>query len=291
MDLQILENRSRELHKHYRSCNLCPRKCGIDRTSGNTGFCRTDDKPGVPSVGPHFGEEPPLVGRFGSGTIFFSGCNLGCVFCQNDDISHGGSGRKCDSGQLASFMLYLQEVGCHNVNFVTPTHVVPSIVEALVLAIPQGFSLPLVYNCGGYESVDVLRVLEGIIDIYMPDVKFADSTVSNKFTRAADYYERAKEALLEMHRQVGDLTENADSVAIRGLLVRHLVMPHDLAGTEEVMRFLSEDISPDTAVNVMFQYRPCYQAREYTEIARRPRPDECRAALEIASERGLRILR
>jgi len=242
-------------------------------------------------VGPHFGEEPPLVGRFGSGTIFFSGCNLGCVFCQNDDISHGGSGRKCDSGQLASFMLYLQEVGCHNVNFVTPTHVVPSIVEALVLAIPQGFSLPLVYNCGGYESVDVLRVLEGIIDIYMPDVKFADSTVSNKFTRAADYYERAKEALLEMHRQVGDLTENADSVAIRGLLVRHLVMPHDLAGTEEVMRFLSEDISPDTAVNVMFQYRPCYQAREYTEIARRPRPDECRAALEIASERGLRILR
>ena len=290
MNQDDLEQLAKKLNSKYHKCDLCPRKCGVNRMSGEQGFCRISSRPKVSSVGPHFGEEPPLVGRRGSGTIFFAGCNLGCVFCQNDDISHGITGRDCGAEELASFMLHLQELGCHNVNFVTPTHVVPTIVEALHIAVRQGFNLPLVYNCGGYESVDVIRLLEGVVDIYMPDLKFTDPAVSARLTGVHDYYERAQETLREMHRQVGDLKEDERGVAFRGLLVRHLVMPDSLAGTGEVMRFLLEDISPDTAVNVMFQYRPCYQARTFPEIARRPNPDECKEALMTAQSYGLRIL-
>ncbi len=270
-------------------CRICPRECGVNRLTGETGFCGTGERPLVGSAGPHMGEERPLVGRGGSGTVFFAGCNLGCVFCQNAELSHGLAGRQVSAGELANTMVALQERGCHNINFVTPTHVVPQILEALGPAIEAGLSVPLVYNCGGYESVATLRLLDGVVDIYMPDAKYADGEVAGRLSCADDYPERMREALTEMHRQVGDLVIDERGLATRGLLVRHLVLPDDQAGTAEVMAFVAS-LSRDTYVNVMAQYRPCHRAGAYPPVDRHPTRDEYAAAIASAQEAGLHRL-
>jgi putative pyruvate formate lyase activating enzyme len=244
----------------------------------------------VSSFSPHFGEEEPLVGRGGSGTIFLTSCNLRCVFCQNYDISHRMEGEEVEAKDLAAMMLRLQALGCHNINFVTPTHQVPQILEALALAAGQGLRLPLVYNCGGYEAVATLRLLDGIVDIYMPDFKFADSEAAATYADAPDYPDVARAAIREMHRQVGDLVLDEHGIAQRGLLVRHLVMPNGLAGTRKVMRFLAQEISRNTYVNVMAQYRPCGLAHRHPAIARGITATEYREAVEAALEEGIHRL-
>jgi len=272
------------------ACRICPRRCGVNRLNGETGYCRTGRQARVASYNAHFGEEAPLVGRNGSGTIFFSSCNLLCSFCQNYEISHLNEGVEVQPDQIAGMMLQLMERGCHNINLVTPTHVTPQILEALEIAIGQGLAIPLVYNSGGYESVGTLDLLEGIVDIYMPDFKFWDGSWAERFCHAPDYPDAARAAIREMHRQVGDLEINSDGIAIRGLLVRHLVMPNGIAGTEEIMNFLARDISPDTYVNVMDQYRPCGQAGQDPAINRRLTAQEYREAVAAAKNAGLHRL-
>jgi putative pyruvate formate lyase activating enzyme len=272
------------------SCTLCPRECSVDRTEGEVGFCRTEDKLIVSSWGPHYGEERPLVGRGGSGTIFFTNCNLGCIFCQNYSISHLSEGSEITEEKLATVMIGLQEGGCHNINLVTPTHQVPMILKTLKIAFEEGLSVPIVYNCGGYESLETLKILEGVVDIYMPDFKYAGSAMAKKYSDAEDYPERAKEALKEMHRQVGDLVMNEMGVAFKGLLVRHLVMPEDIAGTEEVVKFLADEISTETYLNVMDQYHPCYKAFEYPELTRRITKREYQDAIDHALKAGIKRL-
>ena len=268
-------------------CAFCPRCCGVDRTSGKTGFCRTGVQALVASYDAHFGEETPLVGQHGSGTIFFSYCNLNCNFCQNFDISHVGYGQQVNDRQLADMMLALQAADCHNINFVTPSHVIPQILAALLLAVPDGLRIPLVYNSGGYDRVESLKLLEGVIDIYMPDFKFWDSRVAAQTCDAPDYPEQARLALLEMHRQVGDLQIGPKGLAQRGLLVRHLVLPENLSGTEDVMRFIAQEISPHTYVNIMSQYRPCGRAAEVPALARSTSTEEYRTALQAAHRQGI----
>ncbi|MDD1741374.1 MAG: radical SAM protein, partial [Methanothrix sp.] len=268
-------------------CDLCPRCCGVDRLSDQRGFCQIGRRAGVASYTPHFGEEDCLVGRAGSGTIFFSGCNLSCVFCQNCDISQQVSGRAVSSQELARMMLALQGCGCHNINFVTPTHVVPQILEALVLAREGGLHLPLVYNSGGYESVETLGLLDGVFDIYMPDAKYGQDGPALKYSHAPGYVDRMKAAIKEMHRQVGDLVMDEDGIAMRGLLVRHLVLPEGAAGTAEVVCFLSQEISKNTYLNVMAQYHPDYQACRYPELSRPISVREYGQALALAKEAGL----
>ncbi|MCS7303783.1 MAG: radical SAM protein [Thermoguttaceae bacterium] len=254
-------------------------------------FCRTGRRALVSSFFPHHGEEPCLRGWGGSGTIFFTHCNLRCVFCQNWDISWQGEGQPVQADQLARMMLWLQRAGCHNINFVTPSHVVPQILEALVLAAEGGLRLPLVYNTGGYDLVETLRLLDGVIDIYMPDVKFLDPQLAHRWTAAPDYPEVVRAAVREMYRQVGDLEIDEQGLARRGLLVRHLVMPGASEDTEQVMRFLAEEISPNTFVNVMAQYHPEGRAWHYPELARRIRPEEYRQAVAAARRYGLRLCR
>lgn len=244
----------------------------------------------VSSAGSHFGEESPLVGTHGSGTIFFSGCNLLCSFCQNYDISHLREGSEVEADRLAGAMLQLARGGCHNINLVTPSHVVPQILEALVQAVEGGLHVPLVYNTGGYDSVETLTLLDGVVDIYMPDFKFWENAWAERLCGAGDYRERAMEALREMHRQVGDLEIDEAGVAVRGLLVRHLVMPGGTAGTEGVMRFLATEISRDTYVNVMDQYRPCWEAQKTPAVNRRISREEYEQALEAARKAGLHRL-
>lgn len=268
-------------------CRLCPRHCGVDRAREEKGFCRSGSQPIVSSHGAHFGEERPLVGRGGSGTIFLTHCNLGCIFCQNAEISHQGEGEAISTSQLARRMVQLQRQGCHNLNFVTPTHIVPQILEALPEAITQGLSLPLVYNGGGYESVETLRLLEGIFDLYLPDFKFVDPQAARAYCAAPDYPEVARAALKEMHRQVGDLEIDERGIARRGLLVRHLVLPHGLAGTREVMTFLATEISRHTYVNVMDQYRPCHQAHREPLLNRRISQTEYQEAIQLALQAGI----
>ena len=238
------------------------------------------------SHGPHFGEEAPLVGTRGSGTIFFSGCNLACIFCQNADLSHSSEGSAVSPERLAAMMLDLQQRGCHNLNFVTPTHVVPQILEALELAVGEGLRLPLVYNCGGYESLEALRLLEDVVDIYMPDAKYADPAVGERLSGVPDYPALNRAALTEMHRQVGDLALDEGGLAVSGLLVRHLVLPENLAGTAGIMACLAE-LGPQTYVNVMAQYRPHYHAAQEPALRRRVTPEEYAAALADAREAGL----
>jgi putative pyruvate formate lyase activating enzyme len=283
-----LGKRAEELSARLRTCSLCPRACEADRTDPRQAFCRIGLDALVSSAQPHFGEEPPITGRRGSGTIFFAGCNLRCWFCQNADISHGRAGRAVTTAELATLMLRLQSAGCHNINLVTPSHVAPQILEALVLAAGEGLSLPLVWNSGGYDSVETLRFLDGIVDIYMPDFKYADSRIARRLSAAPDYPETARRALKEMHRQVGDLQTDEAGVAVRGLLVRHLVLPGGQAGTAACMRFLAEELSPDTCVNVMAQYRPLYQACRRPEVNRPLRIEEYEAALEAARRAGIR---
>jgi putative pyruvate formate lyase activating enzyme len=269
------------------ACTLCPRCCRVNRLEDKIGVCRTGRWAWVASAFPHFGEEDCLRGWRGSGTIFFSHCNLRCVFCQNFDISQQGCGRPVHAEELANRMLRLQGMGCHNINLVTPEHVVAQIVEALPIAIERGLRLPLVYNTSGYDALESLHLMDGLVDIYMPDVKFWDPERSLRYVKAKDYPEAARAAIKEMHRQVGDLQFDQHGLAVRGLLVRHLVMPHELADTEAVMRFLAEDVSPDTFVNIMAQYRPAWKAFDYPELSRGITVEEYQRAVEAARRAGL----
>ncbi|GAK57936.1 radical SAM domain protein [Candidatus Vecturithrix granuli] len=273
--------------KVLQNCTLCPRKCHINRLAGQTGICKTAQRAWVSSYGPHFGEEAPLVGRNGSGTIFFTHCNLLCNFCQNFDISHQGIGTEVTAAQLAEIMLNLQQRGCHNINFVTPSHVVPQILAALQIAIEHGLSVPLIYNTGAYDQVETLKMLDGVVDIYMPDFKFWNPEVAKRTCNAPDYSEAARRAIQEMHRQVGDLVIDASGIAQRGLLVRHLVMPGGLAGTSDIMRWIARNISTNTYVNIMFQYRPCGHAFEMPELAKRPSAKDFSMAVQAAKQAGI----
>jgi len=286
---RLIQVRDRLLEA-LRECHLCPRDCGVNRLKGELGFCQTPREMRIASYSPHFGEESPLVGRHGSGTIFVSSCNLLCVFCQNYEISHLREGEYMDAKGVAHIMLTLQTMGCHNINIVTPSHVVPMWVEALVEAIPMGLSIPIVYNTSAYDSLETIKALEGIVDIYMPDFKFWTQGSSKRYLKAPDYPQVATEVIKEMHRQVGDLRMDERGIAVKGLLVRHLVMPGLLNETREIMRFLAEEISKDTYVNVMDQYRPCGNASSYPEISRRLIPEEYKLAIKYAKDAGLHRL-
>jgi putative pyruvate formate lyase activating enzyme len=277
-----LSHRIRLLKGFLQECRLCPRECKVNRLNGEIGYCKAGSELMVSSTFPHLGEEPPLVGYHGSGTIFLTHCNLRCIFCQNYDISHLGTGERITSSDLARVMLRLQEMGCHNINFVTPTQYAPQILSSFPEAIEKGLRLPIVYNCSGYESLEVIRLLEGMVDIYMPDVKYLDEKHSKRFSNAPDYPEVVKQVLKEMHRQVGDLTMDSKGIAERGLLIRHLVMPNGVASSEAVLKFIAEEISVHSYVNVMDQYRPEYRANEYPEINRRITHKEYLEAIQWA---------
>ena len=283
----LLQKKVAEAHSRLKSCMLCPRECGVDRLSGETGFCSTGKLSRVSSFSPHFGEEAPLVGNHGSGTIFFTHCNLLCLFCQNFDISHQGQGQEATADELAGIMLALQHQGCHNINFVSPSHVVPQILAAAAVAVENGLNVPLVFNTGGYDRVSTLKLLEGVFDIYMPDFKFWDSLVAEDSCRAADYPEVARKALIEMHRQVGDLQIDETGIARCGLLIRHLVLPGGLAGTREIMRFIAQNISTASYVNVMSQYRPCGRAAEVKGLGMPLAPEDYREAVRAAKDEGI----
>jgi putative pyruvate formate lyase activating enzyme len=269
---------------------LCPRHCGVNRLAGENGKCRITRQAVISSYGPHFGEESPLVGRHGSGTIFFTYCNLRCAFCQNYAISQLGEGWAVDKEELAKMMLSLQAKGCHNINLVSPTHVVPYILEALELAVGMGLYLPLVYNSGGYDSVETLELLDGIIDIYMPDMKYSDDKTAEQLSGIKDYPKVNKAAIKEMHRQVGDLQLDEQGIAQRGLLVRHLVLPNRLAGTEEIVAFLAHEVSTNTYLNIMAQYHPCHKAFDIPQLSRPVSKQEFNEAIDLAHRQGLNRL-
>ena len=286
-----LARREQTAWKHMEDCDLCARYCHVNRRETIRGaVCRTGELARVHSAGPHHGEEAPLRGSNGSGTIFFSWCNLRCVFCQNWDISQKGLGRDVTAGELAGIMLRLQRQGCHNINLVTPSHVVAQIISAVHIAAQQGLHLPLVYNTGGYDSPEALALLDGVIDIYMPDMKYGDSAMAHTYSHVRDYVEVNQAAVREMHRQVGDLQLDARGIAHRGLLVRHMVMPDDIAGTDKVLAFLAHEISPDTYLNLMAQYHPCYRAEDNPPLDRPITRDEFNAALGLAERHRLRRL-
>ena len=277
-----------KLYQQYESCELCPRKCGVNRNKGETGVCGAGSRVKISSAHPHMGEERPLVGRYGSGTIFLSHCNLLCLYCQNWDISHRAEGDEISDQQLAGLMLRMQKIGCHNINFVTPTHYLPNIAAATQLAAEKGLGVPIVYNTGGYDNIEMLKLLDGMVDIYLPDFKYADEAIAGKFSQGVNDYPRvAKEGLIEMHRQVGVLNTDENDVAVRGLMIRHLVLPNNLAGTEELVRFVAEELDPNTYLNIMPQYRPCYQASNHPELARSLTMQEFRTAIDLAQKHGL----
>lgn len=282
-----LARRCDEVHQQLAECRICPWDCAINRHAGQVGVCKTGHLAKVYSFGPHMGEEDPLRGRRGSGTIFFSRCNLRCQYCQNHDISQTDVGSEVSTVRLAEIMLRLQQSGCHNINFVSPSHVVPQIVLAVYEAARMGLRIPLVYNTGGYDSPSTLMLLDGIIDIYMPDMKYADAVTARKYSRIEDYPQINQTAVLEMHRQVGDLHINLQGLATRGLLVRHLVLPNGLAGTEKIAKFLADQVSRETYINIMAQYRPAYNAYRYPDLNRPIAPDEFLAAIEAARSVGL----
>ncbi|MEA3489391.1 MAG: radical SAM protein [Candidatus Omnitrophota bacterium] len=269
------------------NCELCPRNCKVDRLKGETGFCKTGRNVLVSSYNLHFGEEPPLVGTGGSGTIFFTWCNLGCIFCQNFSISHLGEGHEVKPQDLADIMLSLQQRGAHNINFVTPTHVIAQIVEALIPAIEKGLKLPLVYNSGGYDKPETLMKIAGIFDIYMPDAKYSDEHHSGKYSGAGDYWQICRKALVEMHKQVGGLVINEKDIAERGLLIRHLVLPNGIAGSFEILDFIAEKLSRDSYVNIMEQYHPCFKADRHEDLSRRITMGEFKEVLDHAVKAGL----
>lgn len=284
-----LRKRAEKLRAIMQECRLCPRQCGINRLEGEKGFCRA---PGatlvVSAYHPHFGEERPLVGKGGSGTIFLTHCNLRCVFCQNWEISQLGRGNKSNVDELAKMMLRLQKIGCHNINLVTPTHYSALILKALDIAAERGLRLPIVYNTSGWERLEILKVLDGIVDIYLPDFKYWASDLSEKYSSGAESYpEVTKEAILDMHRQVGVAKPAKDGIMQRGLMIRHLVMPNNTAGSEKVMEWIAENLLKDTYVNIMAQYNPLYKAFDYPEISRRITSAEYRKAVRKAKEVGL----
>jgi len=286
-----LRSLEKELWEVYGSCRCCPRQCGANRLAGEKGVCGSTAKLKVHAAAPHFGEEKPLVGVGGSGTIFFSHCNLLCCFCQNWQINHRGDGSFISHDDLADMMLDLQRRGCHNINLVTPTHVVPNIVKALRSAIPRGLMIPLVYNTGGYDSLDIVKKLDGVVDIYLPDYKYMDGRLAAKYSSgAADYPEVAAAVIKEMHRQVGTLQTNDRGVAQRGLIIRHLVMPDNIAGTDRFVRWVAQELSVDTYVNIMEQYHPAHRAMDYPELSRRITRPEWLQAMTWAREAGLHNL-
>ncbi len=283
----LLQKKIKQVYCLLEGCRLCPRKCGVNRLEDEKGICKMGKKAMVSSYNAHFGEEATLVGKNGSGTIFFANCNLLCNFCQNYDISHEGHGYEVSDEQLADMMITLQNKGCHNINFVTPSHVVPQILSSLEIAIEKGLNTPLIYNTGGYDNVETLKLLEGIFDIYMPDFKFWDVVIAERTCNAPDYPEIARKAVAEMHRQVGDLKIVNNGIAIHGLLIRHLVLPNKLAGTKKIARFIAKEISPDTYVNIMSQYHPCGKAYEIKELSNFLTQKEYNDAVESAKEEGL----
>ncbi len=283
----VLRERVREAYNRMSNCNLCARACGIDRLVGQLGQCKTGKQARVSSYGPHLGEEDPLRGQHGSGTIFFTRCNLRCQYCQNHDISQTDAGSLVEPEDLAEIMLILQGQGCHNINFVSPSHVIAPILAGVLIAAQAGLRIPLVYNTGGYDSLDSLALLDGVIDIYMPDMKYADPVIARRYSKIDHYPSVNQAAVAEMHRQVGDLLLDSQGIAVKGLLLRHLVLPNNLAGTQQVVRFLAEEISPNTYLNLMDQYRPAYQAGNYPELARPITSREFQAAVKIAKDAGL----
>ena len=286
-----LARRAIELYSFFRSCHLCPRQCRVNRLKSELGVCGAGSRVRVASAHPHFGEEPPLVGFHGSGTIFFSHCNLRCAYCQNWEISHRGDGESISDAALARIMLRLQVSGCHNINLVTPTHYVPNIVQALRTAVPRGLRVPLVYNCSGYEPLEVLRLLDGVVDIYLADFKYSDPDAADKYSCGArDYPEIAASAVSEMHRQVGDLTMDGNGIALRGLMLRHLVLPNGKAGAGQFVRFVAEKLGRSTYVNIMPQYRPQHDARKYPELSRAITREEYLRAVSLARAAGLENL-
>jgi putative pyruvate formate lyase activating enzyme len=284
-----LKRRVQIAYDRLAACDICPRKCGVNRREDELGACRTGELAVVSSAGPHFGEETPLVGRRGSGTIFVSWCNLNCQYCQNYEISQLGQGEPVTPEELAGLMLSLQRRDCHNINLVSPSHVVPQILAAVLIAAHAGLHIPLVYNTGGYDSLETLSLLDGVVDIYMPDMKYADATIAERYSRIKDYPAANQAAVREMHRQVGDLILDEHGIALRGLLVRHLVLPEGLAGTAQIVRFLAS-LSIHTYLNVMDQYRPCYKARMLPPLNRRLTAQEYQQAVDLACQAGLQRL-
>ena len=284
---KIFNDKIQQAFRMLESCKVCPRECGVNRYKEHSGFCQAGYLPEVASCAPHYGEEKPLVGRGGSGTIFLSHCNLGCLFCQNYSISHLGEGQTVTFRDLSLMMIKLQALGCHNINFVTPTHYVPQILKSIPGAIEAGLNIPLVYNSGGYDSVRTLKILEGVFDIYMPDLKFIRDDTAQKYAQAKDYPHIARKAIKEMYSQVGDLKINSEGIAQRGLLVRHLVLPDNLAGTKEAMHFLAKEISPQTYVNIMDQYHPWGDIPPGSPLSRRITSNEFFQAIEAARQEGL----
>ena len=283
-----LKLRAKEAYERLKDCDLCARYCHVNRLEGIRGaVCRTGEKAVVHSFGPHHGEENPLRGWRGSGTLFFSWCNLRCVFCQNWDISQKGAGRETTPEQLAQMMIDLQDQGCHNINFVSPSHVVAQIIAAVSIAAEKGLQLPLVYNTGGYDSLEALRLLDGIIDIYMPDMKYGDSKLACKYSKVRDYVEVNCAAIKEMHRQVGDLVLDENGIARRGLLVRHLVLPQNIAGSRQALQYLAKEISANTYINIMDQYHPCYRADDYPAVDRPTTREEYADAIQESFTAGL----
>jgi len=283
-----LERRERILWAKMESCDLCPRRCHVNRMAGRAGACRVSDTFRVASFGPHFGNERALIGSHGTGNIFFSNCNLLCVFCQNWEIAHRGDGRETTHAALANIMLSLQQRGCHNINFVTPTHLIPHLISALRLAITGGLNIPLLYNTSGYEMLEVIRLLDGVVDIYLPDFKFMDSNIAKRFLQGApDYAGYTAAAIKEMHRQVGTLNISG-GIAKRGLLVRHLVLPENTAGTDRFVRWVASELGTETHVNIMDQFWPAFQARNFPPLHRRLTHTEFNQAKRWAQEAGLR---
>lgn len=285
-----LERRVSQAYERLKACDLCAWECKCDRTAGLRGICQTTDTARVSSYGPHLGEEDPLRGWRGSGTIFFTRCNLRCQYCQNHDISQTDTGDLTEPEELAAIMLELQAYGCHNINFVSPSHVVAQILAGLLVAAKAGLRLPLVYNSGGYDSLATLELLDGVIDIYMPDMKYASDRIGLTYSKIRRYSQVNQAAVKEMHRQVGDLRIDDRGVATRGLLVRHLVLPNGLAGSAEIVRFLADEISPNTYLNLMDQYRPEFNARQYQKLKRPLKNEEYQEALRLAQEAGLQRL-
>jgi putative pyruvate formate lyase activating enzyme len=287
MMIEDIEKRIENAHALLEHCTVCPRRCGVNRLKGEQGLCGAGEMPKVASFNVHLGEEPPISGSRGSGTIFFSGCNLRCKYCQNFPISQLRHGKEVSPQELAGMMFYLQEKGCHNVNFVTPSHFVPQIIEASHLAWEKGYKLPLVYNTSGYDSVESLKLLEGIIDIYLPDMRYSDNGSAMEFSSVEDYVEVNRKAVKEMFRQAGNLITDGQGIGKKGLIVRHLILPDDIAGSGETFRFISREISPDVYVSLMGQYFPSFGADRCVSIDRKITPEEYESAVESFFESGL----
>jgi len=285
-----LEKRAADFQLRLKTCDLCPRDCGVNRIEGEVGVCGVGNQVWVNSYGPHFGEEDPLRGWQGSGTIFFSGCNLNCLYCQNAEISQKVSGSEISVEVLADIMLELEDKGAHNINLVSPTHVTAQIAKAIYLAAQRGLQLPIIYNTGGYDSIQTLKMLDGIIDIYMPDMKYSEPEISERLSGVFDYPSVNQLAVKEMFRQVGDLVLSPRGIAERGLLIRHLVLPDGLAGSKTILRFIAKEISQNTYLNIMDQYRPAYLAGRHSEINRRINSDEYQAVVSEALMLGLKRL-